>query len=117
MERYAPTSLKQAFRGVFSRDEIPPEDPGRLEECAIVNLSSLDQPGTHWVAYYKFGKTRKVYYYDSFGNLVPPRELLDVFSSYNIFYNRGRNQNFNSVICGQLCLRFLYLMNSVDENI
>lgn len=112
MSRYSPPSLKEAFRGVFSRDEIPAEDPQRLRECAVVNLSSLEQPGTHWVAYYKFQQEQRVYYYDSFGNLSPPNELFFAFcNTYNIFYNRGRNQNFDSVICGQLCLRFLYIMN------
>ena len=55
-------------------------------ECAIVNLDNNDGPGTHWVAYRKQGPHIK--YFDSFGNLQPPKELIDYFGrGSRITYN------------------------------
>lgn len=96
------------FRNVFMRDDLPKKP--HQNECAIVNLDSMDGPGTHWVAYCK--KNNSVYYYDSFGDLPPPLELVNYFGSgTKIFYNYLIYQNFNTFICGQLCLTFLYHFN------
>lgn len=83
-------------------------------ECAIVNLDASDGPGTHWVAYKKFGNS--VEYYDSFGKLRPPIELINYFGGGGggggggviIKYNYANDQSYDSVRCGHLCLRFLY---------
>lgn len=86
--------------------------PGKpwVDECGVVNLDSIRGPGTHWVAYCK--KQYDVYYYDSFGNLPPPRELCKYFGSEtNIYYNYMKYQDFNTFICGQLCLTFLNNIN------
>ena len=77
----------------------------RKYESAIVNLDSGSRNGTHWVCFKKVDK--KVYYYDSFGSLPPPPELKQYFSDCEIYYNYNREQNYNSVICGHLCLKFL----------
>lgn len=100
------------FRGVYMRDRLP-RYPHRFE-TAIVNLDSSRGRGTHWVAYAK--KNDTVYYFDSFGNLRPPKELLRYFETIrsidepikkNIKYNYDSVQNFDTVICGHLCLQFL----------
>lgn len=44
-------------------------------ECAVINLDSQRNEGTHWVAYRKMGHV--VNYLDSFGHLEPPKELID----------------------------------------
>lgn len=49
-------------------------------ECGIVNLDSSTGPGTHWVAYYK--NKRNVKYFDSFGNLKPPLELINYLGEH-----------------------------------
>jgi hypothetical protein len=99
------------FRHVFMRDNLPMK-PHR-NECAIVNLDSIDGSGTHWVAYCK--KNDSVYYYDSFGDLPPPIELANYFRSggdtTKIYYNYLQYQNYNTYICGQLCLNFLHHFN------
>lgn len=78
-------------------------------ECAIINLDDINGPGTHWVAYYK--KHRYAYYFDSFGNLRPPLELIDYLGSETkILYNYKKYQNYDTVICGHLSIRFLYDM-------
>lgn len=91
------------FRGIFMRDKIP-SVPGKTE-CGIVNLDLDAGPGSHWVAYKKHENI--VEYFDSFGDLQPPIELKKYFKNCKIFYNHDRVQQFNSVICGHLCLKFL----------
>lgn len=90
------------FRGVYMRNELPttPKDI----ECAIVNLDSSENDGTHWVAYVKLYNYCE--YFDSFGDLKPPRELIEYLTS-NITYNYTRYQNYNTSNCGHLCLEFL----------
>lgn len=79
------------------------------KECAVINLDDVHGPGTHWVAYYK--KNKQAYYFDSFGNLQPPLELIHYLGSETkIFYNYKKYQNYDTVICGHLCIRFLYDM-------
>lgn len=74
-------------------------------EKAIVNLDSVNGPGTHWVAYKKRGN--KVQYFDSFGNLQPPQELTRYFRGCIIHFNYNQLQKFDTVNCGHLCIKFL----------
>lgn len=86
------------------RDDLP-KTPFK-KESAIINLDSKFGSGTHWTAYIKSDK--RVTYFDSFGNLRPPLELVRYFGpDVNILYNYERRQSFNSVVCGHLCLQFL----------
>lgn len=96
------------FRGVFMRDTLP----NRIwySETGVVNLDSIFGSGTHWVCYSKNGKN--ICYFDSYGNLGPPLELVEYFNTssqqpLNIVYNYECRQNMNTVICGHLCLMFL----------
>lgn len=82
-----------------------PNNP-KQTECAVVNLDSNSGPGTHWVAYFKEGST--VDYFDSFGNLKPPNELVRYFKNCEILYNHDAYQDYDSINCGHLCLKFLY---------
>lgn len=96
------------FKGVLMRSELR-ENQNSLprNECGIINLDDINGPGTHWVAYVKRG--HHVKYYDSYGNLPPPREFIKYFGdNVQIDYNYERNQTYNSAICGQLCLIFLH---------
>ncbi len=79
----------------------------KTNESAIVNLDKNRGSGTHWVAYKKRGKI--ITYFDSFGNLRPPRELLRYFCAKDriIYYNNKRYQDLNEWNCGHLCLAFL----------
>lgn len=108
MQKFIKTLEIKHFRGVFMRDRLPKKP--FINECAVVNLDSIYGSGTHWVAYCK--KKNDVYYYDSFGNLPPPQELGKYFgSNSNIHYNYFRYQDYNTFICGQLCLTFLHNFN------
>lgn len=86
------------------KDELP--SVVKNNETGIVNLDNANGPGTHWVCYKKLGEI--VYYFDSFGNLPPPKELLEYFKSSKIvYYNYDGQQPEDTSICGHLCLEFL----------
>lgn len=92
------------FRGVYMRDNLPKKP--YYNESGIVNLDSKNGRGSHWVAYIKRG--RLVKYFDSFGNLQPPKELIKYFRGSEIRYNHDPYQTFGSFNCGHLCVEFLY---------
>lgn len=101
------------FRGVFMRDTLPVTSGIHRNESGIVNLDDDSGPGTHWVAYAK--RDDHVVYFDSFGNLRPPNELVQYFGRgvRRIEYNHAPKQTFDQKICGQLCLQFL---RTLDNN-
>lgn len=102
--KYATCLKIPFFRGVYMKDALP--DKIRKNETGIVNLDNSVGSGTHWICYKKLGNT--VYYFDSFGNLQPPKELQHYFRTVdNVFYNYNREQPEDTSICGHLCLNFL----------
>jgi len=86
------------------RNDLPSNGP-HYQESAIVNLDDKSGPGTHWVAYKKRGND--VHYFDSFGDLQPPIDLMLYLGVNKIKYNPERYQNFDTFDCGHLCLKFL----------
>lgn len=87
------------------RDNLPKRPWKR--ECMVMNHDSVDNPGTHWSCYIKHDNY--AFYFDSFGKLPPPLELLNYLGSdCSLFYNSQPYQDFNTIICGHLCLKFLY---------
>lgn len=97
------------FRGIFSRDNLPKHC--RKHECGVINLDDFEGQGTHWTAYYKNGN--KCHYFDSFGNLQPPIEFIKyIDDKCTIYYNYKKYQNYNTYICGHLCIQFLYEMTN-----
>lgn len=88
------------------RDSLPSGKP-RKNECMVINQDSKHNNGTHWACFVK--SNRNVFYFDSFGKLSPPLELINYLGSdCSIYYNSERYQEFDTIICGHLCLRFLY---------
>lgn len=87
------------------RDRLP-NNPKSVE-CGVVNLDNHNNDGTHWVAYAKIKSYCE--YFDSFGDLKPPTELVKYLKGTEILYNYNRFQNFDTVNCGHLCLNFLNL--------
>lgn len=86
------------------RDKLPKRC--KKIECGVINLDNEIGKGTHWVSYYKNNKN--CYYFDSFGNLKPPREFVEYVGDCVIRFNYNRYQKFNTIICGHLCLKFLF---------
>lgn len=84
------------------RDTLPKRP--RKKECGVINLDSSQNSGTHWVAYAKFNDY--IEYFDSYGNLKPPLELIR-YASDNVNYNYENIQKDHPYNCGHLCLNFL----------
>lgn len=91
------------------RDELP-KKPFK-NECGIINLDNGKGDGTHWVAYNK--KDDEIVYFDSFGNLNPPKEIIK-YLGHNIIYNYDKFQNYNTYNCGHFCLKFLNEMHKIE---
>ena len=83
------TPLKSIFRGTFSRDELVKLKPKKCSEAGIINLSKSYEKGSHWTAWFKHPKNI-VCYFDSFGDLRSPKELVDYLSNCTIYYNVNR---------------------------
>lgn len=98
------------FDGVFMRDTLTGKKRTRSRECWVLNHGSSDTDGTHWTALAKNGTT--ALYFDSFGKLPPPLEVINYLSKHRnnirLFYNSKKYQSYGTTICGHLCLRFLY---------
>lgn len=112
LRKYIHKSGIPHFRGVFMRNELPKRV--WQYESGIVNLDTGN--GTHWTAYIK--SSSKALYFDSFGNLRPPKELVSYLRSAgpcSIRYNYERQQNFTDFNCGHLVLKFLY-ENSIQNH-
>lgn len=101
--KYAKALKIPYFRGVFMRDSLPKTGPWK-NESAIVNLDSKESAGTHWCCYRK--RNKETLYFDSFGNLSPPSDIMKYLGDGIIKYNHERFQKL-SYNCGQLCLHFL----------
>ena len=86
------------FRGVFLLDTLP-RKPNK-KECGITNFDKSGGSGTHWVAWYKNGKTK--IYFDSYG-VQPPLEVIK-YLGRPIHYNTDQLQSAGEVFCGHLCL-------------
>ena len=95
-----------SFRGVFLLDTLP-RKPNK-KECGIVNFDKSDGPSTHWVAWYKNGKTK--IYFDSYG-VQPPLEVIH-YLGRPIHYNIDQLQTAGEVFCGHLCL---YVLKELSE--
>ena len=88
-------------RGIFLLDTLP-KKPNK-EECGIVNFDKSGGPGTHWVAWYKNGKTK--IYFDTYG-VQPPIEVIRYLGK-SVRYNTDQVQPVGQVFCGHLCLYVL----------
>lgn len=99
------------FRGIFMRDELIKLNPLK-QECAILNLDSSNNEGTHWNCWIKDGDNK--YYFDSFG-APPPLEIVKYLKS-PILYNTYQIQQFNETNCGEWCIYVLkeYYNNKKD---
>ena len=91
------------FRGVFMRDQLP-KKPFKYEK-GVLNLDESKNSGTHWTGYVK--EDKKVFYFNSYGNLQPPPEFIRYMKGNKILYNYEKFQKFNSIHCGQLTVWFL----------
>ena len=94
-----------SFRGVFLLDTLLVK-PNK-KECGIVNFDKSSGPGTHWVAWYKNGKTK------SYG-VQPPIEAVE-YKERPMLYNTDQLQPAGKVFCGHLCLNVLEELGAGHE--
>src|SRR6266853_3192474 len=98
------------FRGCYMRDTLPKKI--KTNECGVVNLQPDKDQGSHWCCYYKNGKNK--YYFDSYG-LDPTNEMITYLKSTEnsspIVCSTFIIQKFGTVICGQLCIYVLFLLD------
>lgn len=103
--------VRQSFKGVFPRDELPKKVVKQFPVSYIVNTDASGQEGKHWVAIYLENGERGDFF-DSYGN--PPSWLAVEFvkflkrNVYGYSYNDKRLQGYYSTVCGQFCLFYLY---------
>ena len=94
------------IRGVFSRDNLPKTI--RKEECGIINLDDFSGPGTHWVCWRNMDEN-VCEYFDSFGlSMTAEVEEYLIKSGKTLFYSPDEIQERLSVLCGYLCLYYLF---------
>ena len=106
--RYAHELKIDNFRGVFMRNTLP-RVPYQIE-CGIVNFNTTQQPGSHWVCYFKDGMNERIYF-DSFGQVTlnEVQKYLKTKKEYKsgkavIERNTDIVQRVNTHVCGHLCL-------------
>ena len=97
-----------SFR-VFLLDTLPKK--ANKKECGKVNFDKNGGPGTHWVAWYKNGRTK--IYFDSYG-VEPPIEVVGYLGN-PIRYNTDQLQPAGQVFCGHLCLFVLKELSAGHE--
>ena len=106
------------FKGCFMRDEI--QSFYGNDECFILNTDVSSSSGTHWVAVNiadssgTSGAGGTTYYFDSFG--LEPIEEIKQYCKEPRFYNSFEFQKPNEVVCGHLCLYFLYRMRYCKQD-
>lgn len=104
------------FAGVYMLDTLLLKKPPKRQECWILNHGRSETEGTHWTALAKNYNT--AYYFDSFGKLPPPLEVLaHLNNNTQLFYNVKRYQKYGTVICGHLTIKFLFDFWRVQNNI
>ena len=118
LARYARLLKVPDFRGVFMRDTLP-EYPFNVE-CGIVNFNTSNQPGSHWVCYYR-NKNERIYF-DSYGQITPV-EIYRYLKTGSEF-DRGKEviqrntdivQVASTSMCGHLCLFVLKSLANSEE--
>jgi len=92
---------------VYRYDKLPKRLTGN-------NVILLGDNVGHWVAVFAMKHT--VAYYDSFG-VPPPNEIYKSVGKRILFFSIDEDQRRNMNHCGQLCLYWLYRMNSLKTGI
>ena len=72
----------------------------------IINLYEYSDIGTHWVALYV--QNNDVTYFDSLEHIL--KEIKTFISDENVRRIFFRIQEYNSIMCGYFCIRFIDFM-------
>ena len=74
----------------------------------VINLDEYSDIGTHWIALYVNIKTAT--YFDSFGIEHIPKVVKKFIGNRNIVTNIFKIQNYDSIMCGYICIGFINYM-------
>ena len=98
------------FKGCIMQDEIHKINPN-IEGSYIVNYENSYQNGNHWVGVYIKPKLKQILYFDSYG-ILPLEPIIELAknSNYKIKYNKHIIQSLDEVICGELSVSFILLI-------
>ena len=78
------------FNGVYSRDNLPNKIKGG---AYVINLDEYSDIGIHWAALYV--KNNDITYFDSFGVVHIPKEIIKFIGNKNIKANISRIQAYD----------------------
>ena len=93
------------FNGVYSRNNLPKKIN---DETYAINLDEYADVCTYWVAL--FSSRSEIVYFDNFGVEHVPEEIKELIRNKNIIADFFQVQANGSVICGYLCIGFIYFM-------
>ena len=105
LDAIGPRLFGNKYHGTYSQDKIQYKNG-----FCIINVDVHSKKGSHWVALYITSRT--IYVFDSFGRPTP--KLLKVLTTKAKKLNKrlvdcdyDRNQKYDSIICGHMCLSWL----------
>ena len=76
----------------------------------LINLDGHKWIGTHWIDFHMNASSESASYDDSFGDENISKEIRKFIRNKNIIINIYRIQAYNSIMCGNLCIRFTDFM-------
>ena len=100
---------RTTFKGVYSRDTLPPKHEIIEDEFYIINYDNEGEPGSHWVSVHLSPNANNEYF-DSYG-WIP---LFDSFTNFmhNCYeHNKQQLQHPLSAVCGQYCIFYIWQRN------
>ena len=86
-----------------AKDNLPKQLPAN--SCCVVNLQDSDEGGSHWTIIINKRGEKHNLYFDSFGVLFPPQNVLDSFKNKPLICSQKRVQRDNSILCGYYSIR------------
>lgn len=112
LKAFVESKLFEKNISVSSNDMLPCRI--KLPAGFIVNLSSSNEPGSHWVALW-INEKRLCYYFDSYG--FPPRtkeiSKFIALHSREVVYNMRQLQQLHSKTCGNYAACFYIMYQTV----
>ena len=74
----------------------------------MINLDEHESIGTHWIALYANAKNET--YFDRFRVEHNPKEIIKFIGNKNISIAICREQAYDSIMCGYVCIGFIGFM-------
>ena len=95
------------FQGVYACNELPLKLEKKKEFSIVVNLSTNEHPGTHWISI--VAKHNLILYMDSFGLPIFNNYILNFIKNCKrkIVYNKQQIQSHQSLYCGFYAILFI----------